>query len=754
MTREKNLAIRWFMGLVLMLVAGTARAQLVFPDDGFVYSDTSVPRVDITMSGTDLESLYADPSSDFEYPAQFSMSRGEVTERVTSAGIRFRGNTSRDKQKKSFRISFNTFYPGNDFHGIEEMNLNAETNDPSMVRSKLSWHIFRYLGLPALRENHVLLYINNAFYGVYNNTEHVDENFVKSRFGTNDGNLYKCLWPADLAYRGEDQDEYKFEQEDRRAYDLRINEEWDDYRDLADLVGVIHNNSGEAFREEVELVMNVQQYLKIAAADVMTANWDGYIGNKNNYYLYRDQVTGRMEYIPYDLDNTWGLDWLGVDWTSRSIYHWARESMPLYDKIMQLQGYRDQLSMYVKKLATYMTSDDMVSEVERWRGQISPWVSQDPYYSLDFGYTYNDFLNALTSGIQEDWWLPHGVLEYADLRAASALAECGDVDPLPCFSHVRVRNSGGMILADWSVEDNMEFSTTMHYRLGGGEWQTLIQAGPSVTDPVSGIMTFRDSVTLPGGEVDWEVYFTATDRWDTPSRFPAGVIAGTSPWEPGPLLINEFMASNSSCCQDEYEEFDDWVEISNPTPSLVWTGDFYLSDDAKKPGRYRFPQRYIYPFDYMLVWLDGQPEQGDLHTPFKIDMEGEQLILSGRPADGFPVMDSLSFGMQVTDVAMGRTADGGDSWALLTRVTPGYSNLSSGMDLYMAERGLTLYPNPVTGGMLYFSKQVSGKILDATGRTVRHVVDAAFADLSGLGSGTYIFIPEGYNPRKFVILGN
>ncbi|MCK4747784.1 MAG: CotH kinase family protein, partial [Bacteroidales bacterium] len=219
------------MVLCCLLGSGMLNAQVNHPEGGFVYDDAGVPRIDISMAQADLDMLYADPWSDVEYKAQFRFTREGVQEDVPDVGIRVRGNTSRNKEKKSFRISFNTFAGGAKFHGIEEMNLNAETNDPSMVRSKLSWNLFRFLGIPAVRSNHVLLYINDDFYGVYINTEHIDENFMKTRFGTNDGNLYKCLWPADLEYLGSDPDDYIIEGDRRRVYELKTNAAWDDYAD-------------------------------------------------------------------------------------------------------------------------------------------------------------------------------------------------------------------------------------------------------------------------------------------------------------------------------------------------------------------------------------------------------------------------------------------------------------------------------------------------------------------------------------------
>jgi spore coat protein H len=742
--------------LIILLVPVPVRAQLLFPDGGFVFDDSSVPRIDISMAETDLESLYADPESNEEYKVQFTFTRGAAVEALSDVGIRFRGNTSRGKAKKSFRLSFNTFVSGRDFHGIEKMNLNAETNDPSLVRSKLSWEMFRRLGVPGARSNHVLLYINDDFHGVYVNTEHIDEKFVRSRFSTNDGNLYKCLWPADLVYLGPEQDDYKSEQGERRAYELKINEEWDDYGDLAGLISVLHQYSGTQLMEELERVLNVQQYLKTMAVDVMTGNWDGYIANMNNYYLYRDPVTGRFEYIAYDLDNTWGIDWLGEDWSDRSIYNWHRGERPLYEKILQQESYREQYTGYIKALAEIMTSDALAQEVARWRSQISGWVSQDPYYPLDWGYEYSDFEDALNSGSADHEHLWYGVLEYASLRAASALGECIQADAPPLISHARVIPSPGIVRVDWSVEDDAGgFSTMLHYRIDEGEWQVVAQPEPAVTDPVSGVSSYRDSIAGLSGNARVDLYFTAADNGRQETRYPAQPVSVAFPLVTGPLLINEFMASNSGSVHDEYGEADDWVEFYNPTAAPVRTGDLYLSDDMGVPGKYRFPDQMISPGGFMVIWLDGQPEQGNRHAPFRISRTGEVIRLSNRPAEGFSIMDSLTFGPQETDLAMGRAVDGGMEWIVFSQPTPGFSNLSTGLEEYLAHlEPLLLYPNPVTTGTLHFSRSSSGTIYNMTGKPVLRVAFSDRADVGSLGSGLYIFHPVDGVPVRFVVAGD
>jgi spore coat protein CotH len=154
--------------LYLILIAGFpgAYAQVLFPEPGFLFDDAEVPRIDLTISASNLQNLYADPESNSEYLAVFTFTRGDSTEGPVEVGVRFRGDTIRNNQKKSFRISFNSINQGFDLHGIEKMDLNAGVNDPSLVRSKLGWELFRHMGVPGSRCNHVLLYINDDFYGV------------------------------------------------------------------------------------------------------------------------------------------------------------------------------------------------------------------------------------------------------------------------------------------------------------------------------------------------------------------------------------------------------------------------------------------------------------------------------------------------------------------------------------------------------------------------------------------------------------
>ena len=114
-------------------------AQPFFPERGRVFNDSIVPKIYIAINPDSLQAIFNNPSSNYEYRAQFVFNDGVHIDTVYNIGFRLRGNTSRSAQKKSFKISFNTFVKGQSYQKLDKLNLNGEHNDPSIARSKTYW---------------------------------------------------------------------------------------------------------------------------------------------------------------------------------------------------------------------------------------------------------------------------------------------------------------------------------------------------------------------------------------------------------------------------------------------------------------------------------------------------------------------------------------------------------------------------------------------------------------------------------------
>ena len=107
----------------------------------------------------------------------------------------------------------------------------------------------------------------------------------------------------------------------------------------------------------------------------------------------------------------------------------------------------------------------------------------------------------------------------------------------------------------------------------------------------------------------------------------------------GLLQITEVMSDTTAVFPDAAGAFWDWIEVFNPQDRVIALGGFALSDDPLKPGRWRFPERWIQPGESLVVYASGLDRVGpakELHTDFRIDAAGETVTLSdsvGRIVD-------------------------------------------------------------------------------------------------------------------------
>jgi len=227
----------------LALLTKSVCAQVLQPDYGFVFPQNEVAVVKITVNPDTLALLLelGQQGSEHEFPATFRFESSGLTQTIQNVGFRLRGNTSLNAAKKSFKISFNTFSEGARWQGLEKINLNGSHNDPTRLRTKLCWDMLRKAKLPAARTSMVQLYINEQNMGLYTHVEHIDETFTERVFDTPfEGNLYKCLYPADLNYISANPSDYKFELNGRRAYELKTNTYADNYKDLATFISILN----------------------------------------------------------------------------------------------------------------------------------------------------------------------------------------------------------------------------------------------------------------------------------------------------------------------------------------------------------------------------------------------------------------------------------------------------------------------------------------------------------------------------------
>ncbi len=372
-----------------------------------IFDDKSLPTIQITIDPADLAEILrpGNEQSNTYYPAILHFTNHLIDDTITTVGLRLRGNTSRYSAKKSFKVSFSKFVSGRRFYGLKKFNLNGEHNDPSIIRSKLCWNLFNEFGVPASRANHIRLYINDEYRGLYINVEHIDSTFIQSRFGNPpgaEGNLFKCLYqgaPADLTYRADGRYDLIG---GGTTYELKTNEDNPDYADLAHFVDVLNNTQDDDFTSAIERVFNVEGFLKWMTVSTNCGSWDDYLWLANNYYLYHNQETDKFEFIPYDYDNTLGISWGPRDWATRNVYEFRNHSepRPLGERILAHQVYVDKYSYFLDSFLTNHFSLELIEpEIDRLKAMIQTAAEEDLYRTYDYSWTINDFNRSYTEAV-------------------------------------------------------------------------------------------------------------------------------------------------------------------------------------------------------------------------------------------------------------------------------------------------------------------------------------------------------------------
>ena len=675
----------------------------VNPDKGEVFRDDVIPRVDIQIDSDSLAWILNSNNleSNYLFHATFIFNSGDVLDTLEDVGFRLRGNTSRNADKKSFKIDFNEYNSGRKYHGLEKMNLNGQHNDPSISRAKICADIGTSMDIPMMRTNHVQFYINGEYRGIYLNVEHIDEEFAGARFGNETGQLFKCLYPADLIYKGEDPDLYKEVFWGRQAYDLKNKPTIEDYSEFAFFVKVLNLTENSWMECGLEQIFNVDSYLKAIVFDILTGNWDGPIYNKNNFYLYHNDETGLFEYIPFDLDNTLGIDWLNRDWAERDIYSWKKtsENRPLYSKILAVPKYRDRFSYYMESTIDEFFNEELLFPyLEEMRALIYDAVDVDPYYPLDYGFSLSDFYNGFDYADLDYDQTDYSIKEFIEARKQNALEQLESFNSYPIITKIvdNLPNESEALQVQALIkDDNGIFNAQLCYTFNGSTEVCIEMIDDGIHND---------------GEADDDIYGTEIPAFNQPGNLAYRIkakdintqtqitpncdyiivqISSTNP----SLAINELMAKNTAYIQDDYSEYDDWIEIYNYGDSPIPLGDKYITKNDDLDNLWKLPNTEIQPNEFLIIWTDDDNEQGIYHSDFKLSAGGGSLQLYDKNGEDLDLIDEVDFENQATDASWARVPNGTGEFQD-NPPTPGYSNTV--VSVYQESFDFSIYPNPAS----------------------------------------------------------
>ncbi len=665
---------------------------------------------------------------------------------MDSIGVRLKGKSSYfyvDK-KKPFKIDLNIFVEQS-FDGLKKINLHNGIGDPAMLRDYLGYNLMRANGVMAPRVSFCRLFLNDEYWGLYEIVEQVDKTFLKNNFASGKGNLYKNQRWSNLDWWGDNPEIYK------DTFELKTNEVEDDWSGLIRFLDVLNNSSDTDFPWAIEEVFNVDQYLHVLAIDVMTNNWDSYIDNRRNWYLYEEPKSGKIHWIPWDYNLSFGGRLITdgnpyppydedclikTTFTYTQIGHsleFKELSEPAAEKwywdfgdgnFSDDQHPTHTFSSSVGKVEVCLTSsrlengeecqqtrcvpidlsDDPATCVTMLNGMV-PYEASDPIYQQ---------VIAEDEYCCSDQWDVFCTLKYLELE------EDGPINSIETGFNYQVdydliQDDPEKIL----IKRLMEVPTYKERYLDicciiQDQYFTKEKLFPQIDyfanlireaiyeDP--NYIYTRDyfeyavgngtgggkEAGIPPLKLFFDQRFDQIDEDLLEANHDCEEAFSTLQWRD--ISINELVVSNTDGHLDTNGDADDWIELFNNTDQEVDLSGYYLKDNIAFPNRWFFPKgTKIAANDYLIIWADKDLDQDGLHANFKLKMEGEELLLAHE--DGTWI-DYVSFSTQVRNTAYARIPNGTGEFVFQSP-THKYNNENTTNVLDLEEAiNIDVSPNP------------------------------------------------------------
>ncbi len=230
-------------------------------------------------------------------------------------------------------------------------------------------------------------------------------------------------------------------------------------------------------------------------------------------------------------------------------------------------------------------------------------------------------------------------------------------------------NPGGTF--NWGTTTPQPWGWTAYkWKLDNGPWSAEIPVANNspFTNPatinLTGLANGSHTVFV-SGKNDAGYYQDDTFVYPATAGIPARVTASRT-WTvgapPSRLILNEILAKNNTSLTNSGTT-PDLVELWNDSPSATDLSGMGLTDDSLSHYKYLFPPGTTVPAGgYLVLYADSSVALPGLHLGFTLNLSGGGVFLYASTNGGGTMQDSVSFGIQLPDVSLGRLADG--SWGL------------------------------------------------------------------------------------------
>ena len=598
-------------------------------------------------------------------------------------GGRFKGNSSYTGLRRSINLTFDQVTTNADLMGFETINLNNANLDPTVMREALYFNVMRQY-TPCPKGAVCQLFANGALWSVYCLIQQENSELIKEWFPSNDGDRWRAPNAATgggAMFASSNSAFIVFTNANVWAY---TNHYWlkststntlTAYQRLTNAIYTLHLTPPATWRDKVEDAFAVDNWLWMLGVEILFVDDDSYWYKGADYGFYYEPESGRIHPVQHDGNEAF-FTASGVDYKLSPITGASGNNRPLLYKFLNNNELRQRYLAHMRTvLEENFTPAILTAAIDSYSMLNSNAINLDPRKSS----TYAGYLSGITSlktyvtnrynyltrtNADLAWLQPN-------INSVSGPASTVYATNIPAItanvtSFVTASNQSGVGSVWLYFRDKPYGRFTVRQMFDDG----------AHGDGASGDSLFGAVTTNypAGNKIHYYIEARATNTAQAARFSPARAEQVTYDYSISltvatntSVVINEFLASNTSTLADPQGEFDDWIELRNLTGSTVNLTGLYLTDEPSDPRKWPFPSgATIAANGYLLVWADedGLATPG-LHANFKLSGSGEQIYLVDTDANNNQVLDSITFGAQTTDVSLGRTAADADVWSTM-----------------------------------------------------------------------------------------
>jgi len=656
-----------------------------------LYDPTLLRTISLTFTQTNWQTLLASGHrTGSNTVCSLVMDNGAV---IYGVGARYKGNTSYSGMggsaptKKSLNLELNYTNSESRLTGYKTVNLNNAYTDETIMREPLYFNVMRtYTVCP--HACFVKLYINGTYWGVYSMAQQPDGDLMKEWFPSNDGDHWRApnmpggvggggpgggggfgSGTSALMYLGTNVATYK------ENYELKTDHLTNAWQLLINAAYVLNKTPTNQLRDQVEDVLAVDRWLWFLAIENIFTDEDSYYFKGADYVLYYEPESGRIHPVEYDGNETFNPG----DVSTSPVQGAGNANRPVINRLLGVAELRQRYLAHMRTvLQESFNPAALIPAINEYSALSLADIIADTKKNYTMTAYYTD-LAALKTFVTNRYKF---LTNHAELRPVPpTIVEVYAPSPTPTAAQVPYMTAQVSAYQSEGIS-----SVWLYHRAKSYGRFTAVQmfddgahGDGSANDGIYGAATTNYPA---GSKVRYYIEARSANSVKAAAFAPARAEQETYSYRVAlvtapdtPVVINEFMASNTRTLADPQGEYDDWIELHNLTDQEVDLTGHYLSDEPNNPRKWQFPTGTKIAADgYLLVWADedGADTPG-LHASFKLAASGEQIYLTDTDVNFNAVLDYVIFGQQQTDRSYGRLAEDADTWGFMDP-TPGLPN--------------------------------------------------------------------------------